>query len=131
MSNPGPIDPASPHPEEVAHLALQIGRLLLGSGADTAQVQISVEQFVAGFGQEAHVMVGYESILLTIIAGGQFRTKIGTLEIVNPGTAASTAVLTEMLALVASCFLMVTAIAVGIAVPVILTNRDFSANSKR
>ena len=77
MSDPGPTDPASPHPEEVAHLALQIGRLLLGSGADTAQVQISIEQFVARFGQEAHVVVGYESILLTIIAGGQFRTKIG------------------------------------------------------
>ena len=47
MSDPGPTDPASPHPEEVAHLALQIGRLLLGSGADTAQVQISVEQGIS------------------------------------------------------------------------------------
>jgi uncharacterized membrane protein YjjP (DUF1212 family) len=93
MSDPGLTDPASPHPEEVAHLALQIGRLLLGSGADTAQVQISVEQFVAGFGQEAHVVVGYESILVTIIAGGQFRTKIGyRVPALNVNMAAVTAV---------------------------------------
>jgi uncharacterized membrane protein YjjP (DUF1212 family) len=93
MGDPGLTDPASPHPEEVAHLALQTGRLLLGSGADTAQVQISVEQFVTAFGQEAHVVVGYESILLTIIAGGQFRTKVGyRVPALNVNLAAVTAV---------------------------------------
>ncbi|HYY26799.1 MAG TPA: threonine/serine exporter family protein, partial [Chthoniobacterales bacterium] len=86
-------DPAPAHPEEVAHLALQIGRLLLGSGADTAEVQTSVERFVAGFGQEAHIVVGYESILVTIIAGGQFRTKVGyRIPAMNVNMAAVTAV---------------------------------------
>jgi uncharacterized membrane protein YjjP (DUF1212 family) len=93
MSDLGLTDPVLPRLEEVAHLALQIGRLLLGSGADTAQVQRSVQQFAAGFGQEAHVVVSYESILLTIIAGGQFRTKVGyRIPAMNVNMAAVTAV---------------------------------------
>jgi uncharacterized membrane protein YjjP (DUF1212 family) len=93
MSDPGLTDPAPAHPEEVAHLALQIGRLLLGSGADTSQVQMSVERFVVGFSQEAHVVVGYESILVTIIADRQFRTKVGyRVPAMNVNMAAVTAV---------------------------------------
>src|SRR6266550_7797718 len=63
--------------EEVAHLTLHVGRLLLGSGADTAQVQESMIRFAAAFGYEAHLVVTYETLFLTVIAGEQFRTKIG------------------------------------------------------
>jgi uncharacterized membrane protein YjjP (DUF1212 family) len=63
--------------EEVAHLTLHVGRLLLASGADTTQVQDSMAQFAAAFGCEAHLAVGYEALLLTVVAGEQFRTKVG------------------------------------------------------
>jgi uncharacterized membrane protein YjjP (DUF1212 family) len=69
--NPAPI-------EEVAHLALQVGRLLFENGADTAEVQDSVVRFAAAFGCEAHLMVSYEALLLPLVAGGQFRTKVGS-----------------------------------------------------
>ncbi len=63
--------------EDAVHLSLQLGRLLLVSGADTAQVQTAVERFAAGMGHEAHLLVTYEALLLTLIAGGEFRTKVG------------------------------------------------------
>jgi uncharacterized membrane protein YjjP (DUF1212 family) len=63
--------------EDVTHLTLDVGRLLLESGADTADVQESIVRFAAAFGCEAHLVVTYEAILLTVIAGEQFRTKIG------------------------------------------------------
>jgi uncharacterized membrane protein YjjP (DUF1212 family) len=70
---------ADPAPvEEVAHLTLGVGRLLLASGADTAQVQDSMTRFAGGFGFETHLVVGYEALLLTVVAGEQFRTKVGS-----------------------------------------------------
>jgi uncharacterized membrane protein YjjP (DUF1212 family) len=63
--------------EDVAHLALQVGRLLFENGADTAEVQESVMRFATAFGCEAHLIVTYEVLLLTLVAGGQFRTKVG------------------------------------------------------
>jgi len=71
----GRTDPASI--EDVAHLTLQVGRLLFENGADTAEVHESVVRFAAAFGYEAHLMVSYEVLLLTLVAGGQFRTKVG------------------------------------------------------
>jgi uncharacterized membrane protein YjjP (DUF1212 family) len=71
------IDPGPAPVEDVAHLALQVGRLLFENGADTAEVQESVVRFAAAFGCEAHLMVTYEMLLLTLVAGGQFRTKVG------------------------------------------------------
>ena len=75
MTDLGRTDP--PSIEDVAHLALQLGRLLFENGADTAEVQGSVTRFAAAFGCEAHLMVSYEALLLTLVAGGQFRTKVG------------------------------------------------------
>lgn len=63
--------------EDVAHLTLHVGRLLLGSGADTAEVQESMVRFAAAFGFEAHLVVTYEALLLTVVSGEQFRTKVG------------------------------------------------------
>ena len=63
--------------EDVAHLTLHVGRLLLGSGADTADVQESMVRFAAAFGCEAHLVVTYEALLLTVVSGEQFRTKVG------------------------------------------------------
>ncbi len=61
----------------MAHLTLQVGRLLLLNGADTEEVQASATRFAAAFGCEAHLMVSYEALLVTILAGEYFRTKIG------------------------------------------------------
>src|SRR5215469_2752026 len=63
--------------EEVAHLGLNVGRMLLENGADTAQVQEAVGRFAAAFGCEAHLEVTYEALLLTVVSGEQFRTKVG------------------------------------------------------
>ena len=75
MAEPVSLDAAQV--EEVAHLSLSVGRLLLLNGADTAQVEAAVVRFAAAFDCEAHVMVSYEALLLTIVAGDHFRTKIG------------------------------------------------------
>ena len=63
--------------EDVAHLSLQVGRLLLLNGADTDTVETAFALFAAAFGCEAHLMVTYEALLLTVVAGDHFRTKIG------------------------------------------------------
>jgi uncharacterized membrane protein YjjP (DUF1212 family) len=63
--------------DELAHLALQVGRLQMLNGADTGQVVTDVQRFAAAFGGEAHLMVSYEALLLTLVAGEHFRTKIG------------------------------------------------------
>jgi uncharacterized membrane protein YjjB (DUF3815 family) len=52
-----------------------------------------------------------------------FRVVIGCLQIVAAGAAAATTLVTETLALSVSCLLMVAAIAVGIAAPLILTKK--------
>ena len=63
--------------EEIAHRALQIGRLLQQNGADTEAVEAAVARFATAFGCEANLMVSYEALLLTLVAGDHFRTKIG------------------------------------------------------
>lgn len=40
-------------------------------------MQDAVARFAAGFGCEAHLVVTYEALLLTVVAGGGFRTKAG------------------------------------------------------
>jgi uncharacterized membrane protein YjjP (DUF1212 family) len=37
----------------------------------------AVQNFAAAFGCEAHLAVSYEALILTVVAGDQFRTKIG------------------------------------------------------
>jgi uncharacterized membrane protein YjjP (DUF1212 family) len=54
-----PVVPDAVQVEEVAHLSLLVGRLLLLNGADTAQVEAAVARFAAAFGCEAHLMVSY------------------------------------------------------------------------
>jgi uncharacterized membrane protein YjjP (DUF1212 family) len=65
------------HVERVAHVALRAGRLLLLNGADTEQVQQAVTRLAAAFGCDANLMPNYETLLLTIVAGEHFRTKLG------------------------------------------------------
>jgi uncharacterized membrane protein YjjP (DUF1212 family) len=72
-----PAGPDATQVDAIAHLSLQVGRLLLLNGADTEQVESAVTRFAAAFACEAHVIVSYEALLLTIVAGDHFRTKIG------------------------------------------------------
>jgi uncharacterized membrane protein YjjP (DUF1212 family) len=75
--------------EEIAHRALQIGRLLQQNGADTEAVEAAVARFATAFGCEANLMVSYEALLLTLVAGDHFRTKIGhKLPAMNVGMSA-------------------------------------------
>ncbi len=61
----------------LAHLTLQLGRILLLNGADTEQVQASMARFAAAFGVEANLLVSYEAVLVTLVAGEQIHTKVG------------------------------------------------------
>jgi uncharacterized membrane protein YjjP (DUF1212 family) len=63
--------------EEVSHLALKVGRILFQNNADTAEVEDSLVRFASAFGCEAHVLVTYKTLLLTLISNQQFRTKAG------------------------------------------------------
>lgn len=63
--------------EDVSHLALNFGRILFQSNADTEGVQESVRRFAAAFGCDAKTVVTYETLLLTVSLNGEFRTKTG------------------------------------------------------
>jgi uncharacterized membrane protein YjjP (DUF1212 family) len=63
--------------DEVAHLALQVGRLLLANGDDTNDVQAAVMRFAEAFGGEASVVVNYEALVVTLALDGGLRTKVG------------------------------------------------------
>ena len=79
--------------DEIAHLSLQVGRLLLLNGADTEEVEAAVGRFAAALGCEANLLVSYEALLLTVVAGDHFRTKIGhRVPAMNVGMAAIEAV---------------------------------------
>ena len=67
--------------------------------------------------------VAFPGVVAMIPGAFAFRVVIGCLQIVEAGAAAATAVVTETLALSVSCLLMVAAIAVGIAAPLILTKK--------
>ncbi|HVJ54203.1 MAG TPA: threonine/serine exporter family protein [Aliidongia sp.] len=63
--------------EEIAHQSLLLGRLLLANGAETGEVHLAVTRFAAAFGCEAHLLVTYEMLLLTLVRDGRFETKAG------------------------------------------------------
>ena len=87
------VVPDAAQVEEVAHLSLLVGRHLLLNGADTAQVETAVARFATAFGCEAHLLVSYEALLLTIVAGDHFRTKIGSrVPAINLGMTAVAAI---------------------------------------
>jgi uncharacterized membrane protein YjjP (DUF1212 family) len=63
--------------EAVAHCALQVGRILLQNGGDTGQVQHAIKRLAEACGCEAHLLVTYEALLLTLVSQDSFRTKVG------------------------------------------------------
>jgi uncharacterized membrane protein YjjB (DUF3815 family) len=69
------------------------------------------------------VTFAFPGVVAMIPGAFAFRVVIGCLQIVYAGAAAVTALVTETLALALSCLLMVAAIAVGIAAPLILTRK--------
>ncbi|HVE15596.1 MAG TPA: threonine/serine exporter family protein, partial [Chthoniobacterales bacterium] len=64
--------------EEISHLTLSVGRILFQNNADTEEVLESVQRFAKVFACDVHLLVTYESLLLTVTtAAGEFRTKAG------------------------------------------------------
>jgi len=63
--------------DEACHLVLRIGRLLLENGADTELAKTRVEALTAALGFEAQVFISSERVLLTVLSGRTFRTKVG------------------------------------------------------
>lgn len=59
------------------------------NGADTEQAETAITRLAAVFGCEAHVALSYEALILTVVYGNHFRTKIGRrLPGMNVGMAA-------------------------------------------
>jgi uncharacterized membrane protein YjjP (DUF1212 family) len=75
MTEPPGQDAASL--DTIAHLTLQLGRILLVNGSDTEQVQALMGRFTAALGAEINLLVSYEALLVTLISGDRIRTKIG------------------------------------------------------
>jgi uncharacterized membrane protein YjjP (DUF1212 family) len=73
----GSVLPDAAWLDTLAHLTLQLGRILLLNGSDTEQVQVSMARFATAFGAEANLLVSYEALLVTLVAGEHIRTKIG------------------------------------------------------
>lgn len=63
--------------DQLAHLTLQLGRLLLVNGVDTDQTRQAMTRFAAAYGAEANVLVSYETVLVTLAIAEQLRTKSG------------------------------------------------------
>jgi len=63
--------------EEVSYLTLQIGRILFESNADTNQVENAVKRFASAFGCDVHLVITWESLLVTVIHQDAFRTRTG------------------------------------------------------
>ena len=58
-------------------MALSVGRILFQNNADTEEVEISVQRLAEAYGCEAHLLVTYETLLLTVSHDQEFRTKTG------------------------------------------------------
>lgn len=56
--------------DEVAHLALQVDRLLIVNGAETEHTQDAILRFAGAYGCEAHLAVSYEALILTVLSCG-------------------------------------------------------------
>ena len=69
------------------------------------------------------VAFAFPGVVAMIPGAFAFRAVLGGLQLVNAGANAAPALVAETLALAASCFLMVAAIAVGIAAPLSLTKK--------
>ncbi|MCW5736202.1 MAG: threonine/serine exporter family protein [Enhydrobacter sp.] len=66
-----------PSVTDAAHVALRLGRLMLINGADTEHVHESVVALVGRCGYQAHLLVGAEGLLLTLVSAEGFRTRLG------------------------------------------------------
>jgi uncharacterized membrane protein YjjP (DUF1212 family) len=78
MAAPAVLDSAQvDQVDQVAHVSLLAGRLLMQNGADTGAVVAAVERVAVAFGCEAHLLVTYELLLLAVSAGGRSLTRIG------------------------------------------------------
>ncbi|MCB8877326.1 threonine/serine exporter family protein [Acidisoma silvae] len=64
--------------EAAGHCLLQFGRILLQNGADTGRVQVAVRRMATALGYEARMLISYEGMVLTLVSGHHFATKIGS-----------------------------------------------------
>lgn len=71
------MDRAWPSLEELLHLTLLVGRNLLQSNQETDLVHEAIARTAEAYGASAHTVVTYESLIITLSRGDQFRTKAG------------------------------------------------------
>ena len=76
LKHPGNMQ-AEPHAaNDVAHVTLRLGRLMLVNGADTARVQAGVATLAQRLGYQVQLLVYAEGLLLTLEDEHSFRTKL-------------------------------------------------------
>lgn len=89
MQSDAPDPPTVPHAsrpaeedaasiDRVSHLVLRLGRLLLENGADTELARTRMERFANALGGSAEVFISNERLLLTLVSGQVYRTRIGS-----------------------------------------------------
>ncbi|RAI01802.1 hypothetical protein DLJ53_10370 [Acuticoccus sediminis] len=76
---PRPRAAADPFPtaDEVAHIALRLGRLMVVNGADSAHVEDAVTSFAAAHRYRARPLILPEGLLLTLEGREAFCTRLG------------------------------------------------------
>lgn len=78
--------PAQEATDAIAHCLLHFGRILLQNGADTGRVRVAVSRFAVALGCDARFLVSYEGLVLTVVSGAIFQTKIGNrIAVMNVG----------------------------------------------
>jgi uncharacterized membrane protein YjjP (DUF1212 family) len=56
---------------------LELGRLLLTNGADTAQVHDAVARLASRLDFQAHLIISYEALLVTVDVKNSSHTRVG------------------------------------------------------
>ncbi len=78
--------------DAAAHCLLQLSRILLQNGADTGRVQAAVHRLAVVLGHDVRLVISYEAVILTLVSGEHFTTKIGSrIPAMNVGMAQAAA----------------------------------------
>ena len=92
--------------------------IVIGTLVGALVANFLAQEFARRFQAPAVTFV-FPGVVAMVPGAYAFRAWVGSVEIVHAGAAVPTSVVTETLALIATCVLMVAAIALGIAAPLI------------
>jgi uncharacterized membrane protein YjjP (DUF1212 family) len=73
MTMPNDLPPV----DDMSHVALRLGRLMLINGADAGHVHAAVARFASDFGYAAQVLVSTEALIVTLQSDEALHTRLG------------------------------------------------------